>query len=471
MRFLLATTAAGAIAAGLATPAHAQTVISTATTAPVSTSTTGNLRVSSTGSIKPANGAAAITVNSNADVKNEGTIGITGASGATGILAHANLSGAITNTGTITIDETYTATDGDNDGDVDGPFAQGSNRFGIRLLGAFTGTVLNSGTIAVEGNQSAGIALDGALTGSLTNSGSVGVVGNDSVGIRAADVSGNVSIGSGSNITAKGHNSIGVLLGGNIGGALTVQGSISATGYRSTSAPADVSKLDADDLLQGGSALVVAGNVAGGVLLDAKPADNSTTDTDEDDDGVADANETTASVTSYGAAPALNIGSAAQDIAIGAVGSTAYGLVIKGGVSGLGIYKGVDATGISIGGTGHSVDLAGGINVSGSVRAIAAEADATAIRIGAGTSAPAIAVSGSVRAESSGATGSVVQSVVIDSGAAVNSIVNSGAIVAQATRRAGIRERHRRSFGQPLAGREQRRDHRCCRWPGDRHRP
>ena len=109
MRFLLATTAAGAIAAGLATPAHAQTVISTATTAPVSTSTTGNLRVASTGSIKPADAAAAVTVNSNAEVKNEGAIGITGANGSTGILVNANLAGNITNTGSIAIDETYTA--------------------------------------------------------------------------------------------------------------------------------------------------------------------------------------------------------------------------------------------------------------------------------------------------------------------------------------------------------------------------
>ena len=71
--------------------------------------------------------------------------------------------------------------------------------------------------------------------------------------------------------------------------------------------------------------------------------------------------------------------------------------------------------------------------MSGSVRAIAAEADATAVRIGAGASAPAIVVSGSVGAKSSGAAGSVVQAVVIDSGATVNSVLNSGAIVAEAT--------------------------------------
>ena len=100
-----------------------------------------------------------MTINSNDSVKNEGTIAISGANGSTGILANTNLIGDITNTGTITIDENFTPTDTDNDGDLDGPFAQGSNRFGIHVLGGgtFTGNIANSGAITVEGNQSAGI--------------------------------------------------------------------------------------------------------------------------------------------------------------------------------------------------------------------------------------------------------------------------------------------------------------------------
>ena len=80
---------------------------------------------------------------------------------------------------------------------MDGPFAQGTGRFGIRVLGGgtFTGNVLNSGTITIEGNQLAGIAIDSALAGSLTHSaGVISVLGNDSVGIRAADVSGSVTL-------------------------------------------------------------------------------------------------------------------------------------------------------------------------------------------------------------------------------------------------------------------------------------
>ena len=183
MRLLLASTALAALAAFPA--AAAETVISTAVTAPVKTSTTGNdLRISSTGSVKVTSGAA-VTIDSNNSTKNEGTIAITGANGATGILANPNVTASITNTGTITIDENYTPTDADNDGDLDGPFAQGTGRYGIHVLGGgtFNGGVSNTGTIAVEGNQSAGIAIDSVLNGSLSDTGKITVIGDDSVGI------------------------------------------------------------------------------------------------------------------------------------------------------------------------------------------------------------------------------------------------------------------------------------------------
>jgi uncharacterized protein with beta-barrel porin domain len=436
MRFLLASTGLGALATVLATPASAEQVISTAITTPVTTSgAADNVRISSTGSVKPTSGAA-VTINSNNSVKNEGTIAIKGSNGSTGILANANLTGDINNTGTITIDEDYTPTDTDNDGDIDGPFAQGNNRFGIHVLGGgtYTGNILNSGTITVEGNQSAGIAIDSPLTGSFSNSGKVQIAGDDSVAIRTGAVSGNVTIGSGSTTSALGHNSVGVLLGGDIGGALVIQGTVAATGYRSTTAPADTSKLDADDLLQGGSAVVVAGNVAGGILLDTRPADNSSSDTDEDDDGIPDANETTATINSFGAAPAMTIGSSTQDISVGAVASSAdgHGLVIKGNVAGKGVYSGVSGTGLNIGGVGHTVSIAGGMTVTGSVTATASIANATGVHIGAGATVPAIIVSGGISAQGGGTASTSGQAIAIDAGATVNSITNSGSI--QATR-------------------------------------
>jgi hypothetical protein len=442
MRFLLASTGAGAIAVALAaTSAHGETVITSAVTTPVLTGTANDdLRISSTGSVKPTGGVA-VTINSNDSVKNEGTIAIQGANNSAGILANTNLAGNITNTGTITIDENYTPEDSDKDGDIDGTFAQGSGRFGIRVLGGgtYTGAISNSGTITIEGNQSTGIAIDSALSGSLSNSGKISVLGSDTVGIRAGAISGNVAISSGSNIAVQGQNSVGVLLGGDIGGSLVIQGTVNSTGYRYPSPPGDTSKLDADDLLQSGSAVVVARNVAGGILLDARPADSNPNDADEDDDGIADAQETTASITTVGAAPAMAIGSASQDISIGAVASSTdgHGLVVKGGISGLGVYDGINATGLSIGGTGHAANIAGGMTVSGNVRAEAAEANAAAIRIGAGASVPVINVSGAVRAEGAGVASTSAQAIVIESGATVNTIRNSGTIDATRSGEAG----------------------------------
>jgi hypothetical protein len=433
MRLLLASTGLGTLSLILAPAASAETVVATAITTPLTTSTSGDIHITSSGSIKPASGAA-VTIDSNNKVTNEGAIAIQGANDATGILAETNLAGDITNSKTITVDEDYTATDDDKDGDLDGPFAKGSNRFGIHVLsgGTYTGNILNSGTITVEGNNSAGIAIDSALTGSLTSSGKISVNGDNSFGIRAGAVSGDVTLGSGSSTTVQGKDSVGLLLGGDLGGALVIQGTVSSTGYRYVTAPSDPSKLDSDDLLQGGSAVVVSGSVAKGILLDSKPADNDPKETDEDHDGTPDANETTASVTTYGSAPAMAIGSTSSDIAIGPVASSSlgHGIVIKGGVSAFGGYDGIAATGLSIGGTGHLVTVAGGMSLLGSVSATSAKASATAVHIGAGASVPQIVVGGTVSATGGGADGTTATAILIDSGANVSAISNSGTIAA-----------------------------------------
>lgn len=436
MRSFLSSAGVGALAIMIAAPAAAETVISTATTTPLLTGTSGDIRITSSGSLKPTGGVA-VTVDSNNSVKNEGAIAIKGASGAVGVLANANLAGDINNSGTITIDEDYTPTDGDKDGDLDGPFAQGSGRFGIHVAsgGTYNGSIINTGSITVEGNQSAGIAIDSQLTSSLTDSGTVSVTGDNSVGIRAAAVTGGVTIGSGSTTNVQGQNSIGVLLGGDIGEAVVIQGTVNTTGYRYTTAPADTSKLDSDDLLQGGSALVIAGNVAGGILLDAKPADNSSTDTDEDDDGIPDASETTAAITSYGQAPAIVVGSATQDVHIGAVTGSAnnHGIVIKGTVNGIGVYHGVTATGLAIGGLGHAVNVDGGVTVIGTVGATAVGASATGLHIGSGASVPQIFNVGTIKAEGGGASTDSATAILIDSGATLNVINNAGTIAGTRT--------------------------------------
>lgn len=430
MRLLLATTGLGAIAAATAAvPANAETVISTAVTTPQSTSASGDIRITSAGSVKPTAGIG-VTLNTNNYVRNEGTIQITGANNSAGIVANAGVTGEITSSGSITIDESYTPTDSDNDGDLDGLFAQGSGRFGIHALGAFTGNITSSGPITIEGNQSGGIVLDGPLTGNLANSGNINVLGNDSYGIKAGNVSGNVTIPKGT-ITVQGGNSVGVALNGDIGGALVIQGTVQTTGYRYTTVPADASKLDADDLLQGGSAVVIGGNVAGGILFDRRPADNSTTDDDEDDDGVPDAQESTATIITLGSAPAVQVGSATEATTIGAVANSGgRGFVMKGAVTGNGLYSGVAGNAIVIGGLGQSVNIAGGMTISGTVSASASSANATGIRIGSGATVPVIEVSGSVTAVGGGTATTSARALAIDAGANVTTIKNSGAILA-----------------------------------------
>lgn len=412
-RLLLASSATFAIA----TAVSAQTVVDTRRTAAVRTSTIRNgsadsINIAAAGSVVPTSGTA-VTIDSNNGVANAGTIQITDADAATGILAQAGVSGTITNSGKIIIDESYAATDADKDGDLDGPFAQGSARTGIRTAGAFTGAIVNSGEITVEGNDSAGIHLGGPLTGAFAHSGKTNVLGDRSVGVRVAAVTGAVTLGG--TITATGRDAVAARVDGNVGGALVIEGLIGATGYRSTALPADVSKLDADDLLQGGPALVVAGDVRGGITLSG-------------------ATDRLADVVSYGAAPAFQIGAADRAVTIGAIAAAmpAAGLAINGRVTGSGVYSGVAATALAIGGLGAAVTIAGGVTVGGTVQASANGAAATGIRFGAGAVTPEVRVSGTVSVAGGGGAATQSVAMLVDTGAAVPTIRNTGTIRAAA---------------------------------------
>jgi hypothetical protein len=430
MRHLfLASTCVLALAAS---PAAAETKIETATTAPVRTSTikTGtpdDILITSAGSISTTS-PVAVAIDSNNKVTNQGSITIGSVNGATGIQANAGVSGGITNTGKITVDEAYTPTDSDNDGDLDGPFAVGSNRFGIHTLGAFTGNIVNSGTILVEGNDSAGILLGGPLTGNFVHDGTTTVLGNNALGVGLSDVSGNVRLAG--TITATGLGAVAVRSSGDIAGAMVLQGKIVATGYRYTTPPTDRSKLDADDLLQGGPAVSIEGNVAGGIILAIAPKDQSSTDKDEDDDGIEDAKEGSAAIASYGAAPALRIGHVSDAIAVGPVAGsgTNFGLIIDGGVLGDGLYAGVDGNAVQIGGLGGAVSIANGIGISGVVQAKSLDRAATAIRLGSGATTAELRNSGKVLAGSGNTATSTATAVRIDGGASLPVLRNSGEI-------------------------------------------
>ncbi len=176
--------------------------------------------------------------------------------------------------------------------------------------------------------------------------------------------------------------------------------------------------------------MVISGNVAHGIIFDARPADNSTTNADEDGDGIPDASEGTASISTYGSAPAVLIGSTTADTTVGPLASSGDGLVTKGTINGYGVYSGVAGTGLQIGGLGHTVTIDGGMTVAGSIGASATAADATALYLGAGAMVPTLNVTGAVQAAGGGAATAGARAILINSGASVGTILNSGTIAA-----------------------------------------
>jgi len=447
MRNLLAT--AVAIAPLLAaTGAMAEVVISTTRTTPITTSNaTGSgpdiIRIASGGSIA-VNSGSAVTVNSSHDVTIDlgGSINMANAAdGATGIRVNGGNTADVTIAGTITITdniESYPNTD--NDGDVDGPFANGTDRYGVLISGGapLVGDVrvARSGGINIEGNNSFGISLESDLTGSFTNLGSVAVIGEDSTAIRIeGDVSGQTFIGG--SVEGYGRNSTGVTIVGDLNDSLIVQGSVSASGYRFTNRPSEAVRdgLEAEDLYQGGSAILVGGNVAGGILLDTAFVGTDDDEDDEDGDGVIDTEETSSDVSSFGAAPAIQIGSTSQTVTLGQVGTgdLAYGFINRGQITGQGVYDGIISQGLVFGVEGgQAVTIEGGVLNAGNIVGAGYEADATAVRFGEGSSTPRFTNTGSLTTSVNSEIDVRVATLVIEEGANVGTFNNSGRIISTA---------------------------------------
>lgn len=445
-KVLVATVAAAPLLA-MGFAAMAETSVSTARTTPIATSTaTGSaaddIKITTDGSIKPTAAGAIVTIDSNNTVTNQGTLSTTGVNDGVGVLIIGGKTGGLTNTGTISLMEDYTATDSDSDGDLDGAFAQGNNRFGVRLTnaGTFTGNIENGtgGTITIEGNNSAGMLLEGPIVGNVTNLGTISVVGDNAYGVRiAAPVTGKVTMGG--TINVQGQGAVAQAIDSTINGALVLQGSTSATGYRYTSRPTTLdalNKLDADDLLQGGPAVRVAGDVSGGVLLQGA---NYSTKVGADGNTVTSTTTSStsgsSSISVSGGAPALQIGSADKNITLGAVGTAdnAYGLVAKGAISAAGVYNGIASTALSVGaGGGHTTTVTGGVRNDGQIQATSFEANATAVSLNAGAIANEILNRGAIAASSSSYAGSGVtasaRGIVVGAGATSTSLRNTGSI-------------------------------------------
>jgi len=426
-----------------ATGASAEDVtISSSTTTPVSTSDpnpaapveAGDITVASGGSITVTAGQTAITVDSSNDVTNEGQINSNDANNTTGILLQGGNTGTIESTGSFSLIESYTATDADSDGDIDGVFAQGTNRHAIFLQAgpAFVGDITASGAITVEGNNSSGITLNGPLTGNLSSSGSINIVGDNSAAVIINDsVSGDVSIRS--SVSVRGEDSSGLVVNGQVGGELIVNGAWTVSGFRSLSRPADISDLDADDLLIGGPAIAVRDNVLGGITIQGIGVED---DLDDDDDGLTDEggdtdDDASASITSFGSGEALLIEADGSNVVIGAT-AEGFGLHVQGGLGASGVYDNVDATALRIVGVGGStVTIADGIALDGSVQAAAINADARAVVLGADSIISELLIRKTVTSIVSSDNVQTASAVLIESGASLPLLTNSGTMRAQ----------------------------------------
>ncbi|MDQ0466606.1 hypothetical protein QO010_004401 [Caulobacter ginsengisoli] len=477
--------------------AHATTDISDTRTTGVQTATIGtgntpdNINVTANGKFKLTTDVAAITLNSNNTVTNLGDISTKAVNGSIGILVQGGNTGSVSNQNTITMDDDYTPTDTDSDGDLDGVFAQGTDRYGIKIIGpgVFTGNITNAlgATLTITGNSSYGIYLDTGLTGVLANNGSIVMTGDKNDAIRITPngvVNGNVKIQG--SIAVVGGNSRGVAIEGAVNGGVALQGSVSVTGLRYTTRPTlatDRAKLDADDKLSSGPAVQISANVTGGVILDAPPA-NLITDVspaptpeeghpnanDEDGDGVLDASEGTGSISMYGrrevADPnhpgqviyvpgvALLIGSTTQAVTLGVVGpdltgpsDNNYGLVIKGAIGASGIYDNFAATAVQIGEdfvvqtnlSLQTTTINNGIRITGGVAASTYSANATGLLLNGGASTPTLFIdkglisANTIEASAPGLTpGYDATGVLIRAGATLTSLTNDGTITASA---------------------------------------
>lgn len=386
-----------------------------------------------------------VTLDSNNTFENKGTITIDAgdadnSGNATGVLIEGGHTGAFTNSGTINVTEDYEPEDLNDDGLVDGPWAKGSGRYAVRVIGpdAFTGDITNAGTIVVEGNNSFGVSVETLLQGALKSSGTITITGDHSAAIQeTAGVTGNVQVTGA--VTVNGAGAKGLDLSGDIGGALSIYSAVTVSGYRLTTRPDNpdvIANLDPSDLQQGGPAVDVRGSVAHGIFIGAAPA-GTTSDTgdtvDLDGDGIPDKTEGTGTITVFGGAPALKIGDTGKDIDVGVFGTgqNNFGLIVRGNITANGLFDDVAATGIQIGdptGGGGTTTIEGGIRALGAIAASSHEADATAIHLLAGANVQSLQMEGSVAATVVSAGSDQGTGILIDAGAQTSRFANIGNI-------------------------------------------
>lgn len=413
------------------TVSNAQTT--PAATATASNGTPGDITVNSGGSIIVSDVGPAVTVNSNNNLTNNGTIQSSAMSGATAVLVNSSstpLTTTINNTSVIGVSG-----------------AGGSGNYGIRIVGqGVTGSIVSgsSSSLSVLGDNSYGLSVEAPFTGNIAVN-SFSVSGTNSIGVSVtAPVTGKLTI-TGTN-GSSGANGTGVLVAAPISGTFDQQGSITGGQASQTVTNADGSTTTVP-AAPGIAGVHIAASLGGGFVndrffVDSKGnvvADSAATSTDTLIKGTISETVGTPGVL---ISPLAANGSDVVLSPVGAVGSAeGYGFVNKGTIASSSTDSGLSATGIRIAGasanglTSNVIVDQGLVNTStGAVAVTADEGTATGLSIGANTSVPTIVNQGSIDANGSitgaGATASAY-AIDIGAGAQVGSIDNSGTIGAQ----------------------------------------
>lgn len=399
---------------GISLSAQAQVIIDTTIDGPVNTSTAGagdtasDITITSSGQVSVTSGSG-VLIDSDNLLINQGTITASDVDNVVGVELQGGRTGSFTNSGQISLTETFTPTDTNGDNIIDGRFASGAGRTAILISGngSFSGSITQESTAGatLEGNRSrlVHVAEGAGVQGNINWGGTNSLLGDESVAIDLAGrVDGDVNISG--TVSLRGENAQAVVVSDGIDGSLSNSGTITNTGYRLQSRPTQIIRdlLDAEDVLQAGAAIDVRSDIGGGIFLVSNTASAQLS-----------------LISQIGQAPAIRIaGTTENAVTIGQVAASTdtentnlhYGLVNQGQITAAGIYNDINALALSV---EHATLQGGFSNTGGFLTGTFRSGD-----------------SGS--ADISGQTG-LARAIYFGAGANVLDINNSGLISAQVT--------------------------------------
>lgn len=405
--------------------AVAETVIEGERTTPVETSTANNgaaddVLVDEDATVTVANGTA-LNLDSNNDLTVDGTVRITSTTGGTGALLEAGNTGDFTFSGVMDLYQ-----DEDPDEDELGPVL-GEDNTGIEVSGAgvFVGdiTLEDGSVIAVGGDDSFGINILSAMTGDVSIGASIQVVGENATGVNlAAPLTGDFTVETLGAISAFGENARGLVVGAAVSGAVWNNGSIIVNSQEPGEDYEGVDPLPTAAFAVGIGASVGEGFQNGGLL-------------GSDDQNLS------ASITSIYAPYAVLISPSAAvvpaSIVLGLpnVAGNAYGFINMGRITANPSIDGQDVSAVRVEGMGAFTTLIdGGFLNFGTISGFAVGGgDAAAISFGNGATTPFVENQGNLVASASDETTANASGLLIEFGANVAALENSGTISATAT--------------------------------------